>query len=270
MFSPGLSSNYMHDFLKVGDAIDAKPPAGNFYLDLKSSHPVVLIGGGIGMTPMISMIEAIDRHQPGRDVWFFLSLRHGGDHAFKEQLAALAKRRPNVRISVLYSRPRPQDRPEADYHRAGRVDLALLKSQLPKLDMEYFICGPKPMMQTLTAALQSAGVAPQRLRTESFGPAGPTATAPVTSVGTDTVWPITFAQSKKTVNWNPKSKTLYEFADANGVEIQSGCLYGDCGTCMTAILQGEVVYVHPTAVVPDPGTCLPCSCKPKGPLTLDV
>ena len=81
---------------------------------------------------------------------------------------------------------------------------------------------------------------------------------------------VTFARSGKTAPWNSEAETLLEFAESLGVDISSGCRYGDCGTCMTRLIRGTVQYLHTTGVQPDPGTCLPCSCRPETDIELDV
>lgn len=81
---------------------------------------------------------------------------------------------------------------------------------------------------------------------------------------------VTFAKSGKTVPWTKKAATLLELAEMHGVDISFGCRYGDCGTCLTRLLRGRVQYIHPTDAHPDPGTCLPCSCKPETAIELDA
>jgi ferredoxin-NADP reductase/sterol desaturase/sphingolipid hydroxylase (fatty acid hydroxylase superfamily) len=268
----GLSSSYFNDHVRVGDVIEAKAPSGTFFLDTLRDHPVAFIAGGIGVTPLLSMVNAVVRDQPHRDVWFVFALRHSGDHAFKDHLRKLTQKHPNIRYCVLYDQPLPEDKLGTDYDRAGRVDIPFLSSILPTLQMEYYICGPDQMMKAIVHGLQDAGVPKEKIRTESFGPASAAfkegVIAPPTEVATDCT--VTFQKSGKTMTWNPKSKTLWEFAEQHGVEISSGCLYGDCGTCLTQLVSGKVVYIHPTVVKPDPGTCLPCSCRPDGPIVIDA
>ena len=81
---------------------------------------------------------------------------------------------------------------------------------------------------------------------------------------------VTFTRSGKTVPWTGESSSLLEFSEAHGVDISFGCRYGDCGTCMTRLIRGTVQYLHPTGASPDPGTCLPCSCKPETDVELDA
>jgi ferredoxin-NADP reductase len=270
---PGTCSTHFNEYLKIGDAVEAKAPSGRFFIDLSSAHPIVLIAGGIGVTPMIAMINAIAREQPHRHVWFFHALRNAADHAFRDHLLGLAQRLPHLRLETFYEQPTPADRLGIDYHRLGRLDVDHLRRTLPTLDLEYYICGPGPMMKALTSGLAAAGVDAAKIRTETFAsaprlapPSGTTTPAPAASAAPAVV----FARTGKTVPWDGSSPSILTLAESVGVEISSGCLYGDCGTCMTRVLAGEVVYNHPTGIEPSPGTCLPCSCRPKGLVVLDV
>jgi uncharacterized protein len=80
---------------------------------------------------------------------------------------------------------------------------------------------------------------------------------------------VTFERSGVVVPWDMACGDLLRFAEVNGVEISAGCRYGDCGTCLTTIISGEVEYLHETGVDPDENTCLPCSCSPSTDLILD-
>jgi ferredoxin len=79
---------------------------------------------------------------------------------------------------------------------------------------------------------------------------------------------VTFEFSGESHAWDAADENLLQFAEKHGIEISSGCTYGDCGTCLTDIIAGEVEYLHPTGAQPDAGTCLPCSCKPATDLVL--
>ncbi len=272
----GLSSTYFHDVLKIGDVIEAKSPSGKFYLDPNETHPVAMLAGGIGVTPMISMINGLCQAGSSREVYFVFALRHGGDHVFKEHLRAIAARCPNIRMHVLYETPRPEDAPGIDHDRIGRIDGALLRQILPSLDMEYYVCGPPGMMNAISATLINEGIARERIKTESFGPSSlafrSALAAEVQDSNTEASpeLTVTFAKSGKIVPWSSDAATVLELAEMNGVDITFGCRYGDCGTCLTRLVSGRVKYLHPTDVQPDPGTCLPCSCKPETAIELDA
>jgi ferredoxin-NADP reductase len=273
---PGQSSSYFHETLRIGDSVEARPPSGNFYLDPQQAYPVALLAGGIGVTPMISMINAVRQWGSRREVHFIFALRHGGDHVFKEHLRAVMADCPNILMHVLYENPRQQDVLGVDYHRVGRIDLPTLRVILPSLNLEYYVCGPSAMMDAISTILTAEGISSRRIRTESFGPsslsfrAATAAEVAEYDAQPSQVPVVTFARSGKTALWSEEANTLLEFAEAHGVDISFGCRYGDCGTCMTRLIRGTVEYLHPTGASPDPGCCLPCSCKPETDVVLDA
>ena len=91
--SPGLASNFIHDFIHVGSIIPAKPPSGRFVLDVHKSRPVVLISNGVGITPMISMARACSLLNPDRSIWFVHGARDGRYHAFRDEVRERSEER---------------------------------------------------------------------------------------------------------------------------------------------------------------------------------
>ncbi len=259
-----------------GMSLRPKRRRGNSALDLNQTHPIAMLAGGIGVTPMISMINALCQSGSKRDVYFAFALRHGGDHVFKDHLRSVAARCPNIRMHVLYENPRTQDVPDHDYARVGRIDGTFLREMLPSLEMEYYLCGPGGMMDAVSRTLANEGIAREKIKTESFGPSSLAFRAALADADRDCDaetpqgFTVTFGKSGKTVPWANEAATLLELAEMNGVDISFGCRYGDCGTCMTRLVRGRVKYLHPTDVHPDPGTCLPCSCKPETDIELDA
>jgi ferredoxin-NADP reductase len=83
----------------------------------------------------------------------------------------LAESSPNVRLHVVYSRPRPEDRAGRDYQSAGRIDAALLEKLVPGFDAEFYLCGPRGFMSAIETQLDARGVPTEHIHTESFGPA---------------------------------------------------------------------------------------------------
>ena len=81
---------------------------------------------------------------------------------------------------------------------------------------------------------------------------------------------MTFTKSGKQLPWQPTAGNLLEFAESNGVAVNSGCRTGSCGSCQTTIRAGEIAYNQPPDYDPEPGTCLLCSCTPKTSVTLEA
>ncbi len=278
---PGLSSNHFHKNIKEGDILDVKAPHGGFYLDLSHNRPVVLIGGGIGITPVLSMVQAIIKSGTKRETHFFLGVRDRSEHAFKEVLEAIAREHDNIKLNICYSGPAATDTKGVDYHHAERVSVDLFKKVLPSNNYEFYICGPPPMMESLVPGLEGWGVPSDSVHFEAFGPASvKKATAPAVAADAAAAaatpsggsCQVTFQRSGKSLSWDGKSSIL-EFAEANGIRMDSGCRAGSCGTCLTAVKSGKVKYPKATGVEPEAGSCLACIGLPDasaGPLVVDA
>lgn len=270
---PGRSSNFLHDQVAVGSRLQVRAPSGHFHID-RSDAPVVLIGGGIGITPMLSMLNWCLAEQPGREIWLFYGVRNGRELVMQEHLEALAAAHPSFRLRFCFSDPLAEDMAARDHRHRGRIDVQLLRMQLPLKPYHYYICGPTPLLESLVPALEDWGVPDAHIHFEAFGPASirlrqsTVAAVPTVTPATDIV--VTFAQSGKQLRWQPAAGSLLEFAEANGITASSGCRAGGCGICQTAIRSGEVAYRQPPEYDPEPGTCLLCVCTPKTSVTLEI
>jgi ferredoxin-NADP reductase len=270
---PGLASSHFHDQFDEGDIVDVKAPAGQFFLDPREETPVVLIGGGIGLTPMLSMLNAIVEAGVQRDVWFFYGLRHRGEHVMAEHLKRIAADNPNVQMHICYSDPRPgEDREGEHYRHAERVSIDLFKRTMPSNAANFYLCGPPPMMQSLVEGLGAWGVPPERIHYEAFGPASvKSAAAPApaaAAAASASKFEVTFSRSEKKIVWDGRS-TLLEIAEANGIRLDFGCRAGNCGTCITAIKQGTVDYPTKPGTSVEAGSCLACVALPASNIVLD-
>jgi len=268
---PGLVSSHFHDALDEGDIVDVKAPAGQFFIDPHEDTPAVLIGGGIGLTPMLSMLNAIVDANARRDVWFFYGLRHRGEHVMADHLRRIAAENSNVHLHVCYSDPRPgEDKPGEHYDHAERVSADLLKRLVGANTPHFYLCGPPPMMQSLVDGLQGWGVPLERIHFEAFGPASvKTAAAAAAPAAPARTIEIAFARSDKRATWDGRS-TLLEIAEASGIRIDSGCRAGNCGTCVTAIKEGKVDYPQKPGIAVEEGSCLACVAVPVSNLVLEA
>lgn len=273
----GLCSAYIFDTVKEGDVLYAKGPLGDFVLDTSDHSPVVLIAGGIGITPLLSMIKSVAVDNPSREIWFFYGVNERNEHSFFAELAALKNNYPNFHIHTFYTKVYEDDRKGIHYDFDGFVSAEIILQQTGNNGLAHYICGPPVMMKYITEALINMGVGPGKIYTESFTSAitaemHDNETAEVLSAHTETTnelpWQVEFTVSGRKLPWDNRYKSILEFAEANDIEITSGCLFGDCGTCLTRLLSGEIKYTHPTMIQPDKGTCLPCSCVPTGPVVL--
>ena len=267
---PGISSNYFHDRLQQGDIVEVLAPAGEFYLDRESERPVVLIAGGVGLTPLISMLNALITSESNREIWFFYGVRNRGEHAMYDHLQRLSKETPNLRTVIAYSEPTGACTKGVDYDVDGFVSVQLMKSMLKSTNYEFYICGPPPMMDSLTGDLEDWGVPLDDIKFEAFGPASVRRDDDQATGEAEQSFQVEFSRSNSAAQWTPKIDTLLELAEAHGIKARFGCRAGSCGTCLTALMQGEVEYLHRPGKEPEAGSCLTCIARPKTNLVLDL
>ena len=267
---PGLASSHLHDRVQEGDLLQVRAPSGRFFIDAEAQVPVVFIAGGIGITPLMSMLTWCLEHQPGRLLYLYYGLRHGGEHAFKSSLEALAAEHPAFHLNVVCSQPGPDDVLGRDHQHTGYVDVALLRRALPHGRHAFYICGPPPMMASLIPALIAWGIAPQDIHHEAFGPASLAPVQAASGAAEITAIEVQFRRSGRTLIWDGQDTNLLDFAERHGIAVESGCRSGSCGSCETAILSGTVRY----AVKPDhdvaSGCGLLCVGTPGSALVLDA
>jgi ferredoxin-NADP reductase len=267
---PGTVSNFFHSSLKVGDILDVKAPSGGFFLDTNRLTPVVLLAGGVGITPMVSMANEITTHTPQREVWFFFCVRNREEHIMRDHLESLARDNPRLHLHVCYSRPGKTDVKDKDYHHEGRVDVHLLRQHLPSNNFDFFMCGPGPMMSDLNEGLLAWGVAEENIHMEAFGPASVKKTAPAVSDPATPPVRVVFCRSTKEAAWSGQADSLLDLSLAEGVSMSYGCRAGNCGSCKTAIKSGKVKYVKRPGCEVEAGSCLTCIAVPEGDLLLDA
>jgi ferredoxin-NADP reductase len=204
---------------------------------------------------MVSMLGWLARAAPHRRVHLVQAVQNGAVHAFRRELEAVFRACPAFQQTVVYARPTAGDVLGRDYDRAGYVDPALLQPIPAGLGRcAVYICGPAPMMETLVPALRLAGVAEADLHYEAFGPASLPRPAGLTSDASPHAaldLPVRFLRSGRTLDWTGEGGSLLDFAERNGVAIDSGCRAGQCGSCETRY-------------------CLPCVCTPVSAVELDA
>lgn len=264
----GLASSYFHEQLKEGDILNVKPPSGQFYLQQNSQRPVVLIGGGIGVTPVLSMLNSICAMESERETWFFYGVRNGDEQIAVQALRQKEQQHKNLRIIICYSAPRAKEVEGQDYTVQGRISVPLLQRFLPSNNYEFYICGPDAMMASLTEQLAQWQVPEEDIFFEAFGPSSVRKT--VSNAGDEKTFQVTFAKSGVSTLWSSDRGSLLELAEAEGLSPDAGCRAGNCGTCLVAVKEGEVDYLASAGSQPEQGSCLLCVCKPKGDIVLDA
>jgi ferredoxin-NADP reductase/MOSC domain-containing protein YiiM len=269
-------SHYFHDHVEQGTRLSVAAPRGDFYLDPNEETPVALLSGGVGLTPMISMFNAIVHVGKKRPVWFIHGTRSGTHHAMCKHMRRLAAENENVQAHICYSQPRPEDVQGLDYDSPGQVTVELLKQLLPDRDMDFYLCGPPPFMKSLFQDLRAWGVPESRIRYELFGSASlrtEGARVPLRKhvpVEGAADLEVVFVKSGVTARWDPDYDNLLDFAEDQGIHPDFDCRSGICQTCMHELLEGEVDYIVEPLDPPDPGQVLLCSARPTTDLVIDA
>jgi nitric oxide dioxygenase len=168
----GLISNYLHDEVHPGATLEVGPPCGEFTLDPAQANgrPIVLLAGGIGVTPLLSMLKSLAHQRVQTPVHFIQAAQNSRVHALANEVRRVAEDRPNVCVHVRYDKPLAHDLTEGHCDSTGLMDVALLKELLPSNDAEFYFCGPKPFMVGLYQGLKKWGVNESRMHFEFFGP----------------------------------------------------------------------------------------------------
>jgi hypothetical protein len=263
----GLASNWLHDHFKPGDRLLAKAPTGQFYLDVKGIRPVVLISAGVGITPMICMLNALTASRVKRPVFFFHGARNRHEHAFASHVRSLTATHENIRIHFAYSRPSEEDRLGEDYDSQGRIGIQTVQTLVPNPYGDFFLCGPTAFMKELYEDLVQWGVEIERIHFEFFGPSA--VIGGNENVSTTEKPQIQFYPDSDPITWDGRS-TLLDIALSNGLRPKYGCRSGVCGTCACKLLRGKISYLQaPTASAPK-GTILLCSARPESDVTVDL
>ncbi|MGD6846039.1 NO-inducible flavohemoprotein [Rossellomorea aquimaris] len=165
-FDPqGKVTNFLHDKVAVGSEIEVSAPAGDFYL-ADAESPVAFISGGVGITPMMSMLETVARTKPERPTAFIHASKHEGVHAFRNEVDGLMEELMNGEAFYVYENPRD----ESQGHFKGYVNKEIL-TQYVDGETECYVCGPVPFMKAVISTLKEMGVPESNIHFEFFGPA---------------------------------------------------------------------------------------------------
>lgn len=167
----GKVSSYLHGKVQEGDTLLLSAPGGDFVLDREDKRPVVLLSGGVGLTPMISMLNTLAQEKSDRPVVFVQAVRNGMVHAMKDHVTELVRSNPNVKAYFVYSEPTAEDAAAKAYDKKGYIEADWLKGILPATDAAFYFCGPVPFMQCVNAELKALGVKDADIHYEFFGPA---------------------------------------------------------------------------------------------------
>ncbi|SDC81410.1 nitric oxide dioxygenase [Paenibacillus sp. CF095] len=174
----GVISTYLHDHIEEGSQVELSAPAGDFTLDAEDKRPVVLLSGGVGLTPMISMLNTLVHLNENRAITFLHASPNGQSHAFRDHVNSLAELNESVKAYYCYTQPENSDHMSSHFHKEGYMDAVWLRQVIEELDATYYLCGPVSFMRAVYTELLALGVAADNIHYEFFGPKASLSPAP--------------------------------------------------------------------------------------------
>ena len=168
----GQMSGYLHNQIQMGDEIELGPPCGEFTYDPNDvdDRPFVFLAGGIGITPLLSMARSLVHLGVLAPIRFLHAVKNSTTHPFRDEVQNMVSDKDFVETLFVYNEPLDDDRAAGRCDRIGLVDQELLRDWAPLADGRFFVCGPRPFMQQVPAALRALGVDAERIHFEFFGP----------------------------------------------------------------------------------------------------
>lgn len=238
----GMVSKHFHDVIKVGDLIKLSKPTGYFYMPINDPKPIVLLSGGVGITPMLSILEYITENEPFKKVLFLHSSVNKDVQPMMPRLKALELSNGNLFLSIHHSNPNDYEVQYLDYHNKGHITKEYLSKVLPSTESDFYICGPTGFMEAMSEYLLELGIKESNINFEFFGEGkklGQQASIQEMEVEN---FKVNFTKSGIETNWNGETSSILELAESVGLTPKFSCRMGTCSTCETVLINGSIEY----------------------------
>ncbi len=237
----GLMSNYILDTWKEGTAVTLSAPEGNFeYQPLRDAKNVICLAGGSGITPFVSMANAILDGDEDFNLTLLYGSRNKDSILFYDELNEITKKTDKVKvINVLSDKDADIS---GDGFEGGFITAELIKKYAPENEAySVFICGPQAMYQFLEEELKKLELPKKYVRHEMFGEChNPKALAGYPSDIPETVSITVTIQDKTTTVTGSTDDTVLQILEKNGISAPARCRSGECGFCHSHLISGEV------------------------------
>ncbi len=267
----GVVTGHLHDKVKEGDRLEVAAPFGSFTFTGREADSIVLIGGGVGLTPLMTVIRYLTDHGWPKDIFLLYSCRTSRDFIFRQELEYLQRRYANLHVVASMTRAAGTEWMGP----TGRLTKELIAQNVPNIAARrVHLCGPPPMMDAVKPILSELGVPTEQVKTESFTLARgkPEPERQVLETKPAPAATVNFAKSGKSAPL-PPDRTILEVAEGIGVEIPNVCRVGVCGVCKTKLLSGSVTMAVQDALTPEDkakGIILPCQAKSTVPIMVEA
>ena len=270
----GYGSKHLHETWHEGQLISVSAPAGKFFFAGHEAQKVVLIAGGIGITPMMSVVRSLtDRGWTGQ-MYLAFSVRKKQDVVFAHELEDLQARHPNIHVLVTLTND-----PEVEWSGArGQLTAEMLAAFIPDVTRgPVMMCGPDPMMNGVRKMLVGMGIPDAEITQEEFISTPPVRVAPgqpdpAEELPEGVTASLSFQKSGVTAE-QPPELTVLEVAEEAGVTIPFECRSGICGQCKTRLISGKVKMDVQDALTPhdrSKGLILACQAHATRDCVFDV
>lgn len=270
--SHGLASRFLHDNLRAGDTLKVTAPAGKFVFTGTEAPAILMIAGGVGITPLMSVSRYLtDRTWEG-DIYFVVVARDESEIIFYKELLGLSRRFSNFHLCITLTRVAAES--SWPGHRGFLSDVLLenLAGDLSRLPVH--LCGPKGMMDATRDLLLKCGVPSEQIKTEEF-------VSPRVSQSNATLEQPELAAAASRISFNRSKQeaevaaeiTVLEAAEASSIELPFECRSGICGQCKTRLISGTVVMDTEdalTAAEKASGWILACQAHASSDLVVDA
>ncbi len=279
----GTVSHYMDTMFHEGELIQLTGPSGKFTFTESEATSLVLIAGGVGVTPLMSVIRYLtDRSWKG-DIYFFYACKNETSIIFREEIEYLQKRYPNLHVFIVLSK---QEGKLKEGYLKGHITKEIITEHVPDIaSRRIHICGPTSLNDAVKQMLIELKVPKENIRLELFGsqlipndtPVAPLEeagkqSAPATSEVTAGAAVVTFTKSNKTAVVTP-DKSVLEASEEVGVNIDYSCRVGTCGICKTNLISGKVTMAVQDALTEEDkkqNIILACQAKATEPISVDA
>ena len=267
----GFVSAFLHDHAAIGLTVEATGPVGQFCFDERTEKSIVLLAAGSGITPMISILRFLDDRCLETEVTLLYTARTQRDIIFETEIERLKQSLPRFNCFTVLTRP------EAGWKGlTGHIRRDLLADMVKRQkEAAFFLCGPEPFMNDTIAALEELGVDRKRIKQERFG-APKTVQIPDSGPAGDSdqeaIGEAEFSHSGIRCDI-PRHLTILEVAEKNGIAIPYSCRQGQCGTCVTRLIEGAVRMESELGLSDElraQGYILPCVSRARGDVKLDA
>lgn len=271
----GVVSRYLCDRSAPGDLLQIAAPQGRFTFSGTEAESIVLIGAGVGITPLMCIIRSLTDRGWNRDMFLLFACRSTEDFVFRDELERLQKRHANLHVVATMTRSDGT----VWMGPKGRLTKELIAQSVPDLPARRIhICGPSAMMDATRAMLADLGVKPGQVFTEAFGPAEKRAVrqsavqTAMVEAPPETTPVVSFAISQKAAPL-PADTSVLEAAEHVGVSIDNSCRAGTCGLCKVKLLKGTVTMAVEDSLSPEEksqGIILACQAKSRSNLEVEA